>query len=333
MSGEMAVVVTTVNRPSAALRSLARGCDRLSYDLFIIGDAKTPLDFQCDGARYLDVETQKKTGFSFANLCPTHSYSRKNIGYLLAAKEGASIIIETDDDNEPMGSFWDARNRIVNAPMAECDGWLNVYRYFTPELIWPRGLALGAIHNHNSPYEELPVGQLDAPVQQGLVNGDPDVDAIYRLLFPGKVTRFLDRCVVLGKGTWCPFNSQNTTWWRDAFPLLYLPSSCSFRMTDIWRSLIAQRIMWENDWHLLFHSPNMNQNRNPHNVMKDFSDEVVGYLNNATITETLLKVDLRGGTEHISQDLTTCYVALIRLGLIGEEERDLLEAWLSDLAA
>jgi hypothetical protein len=28
-------------------------------------------------------------------------------------------------------------------------------------------------------------------------------------------------------------------------PLLYLPSHCCFRMTDIWRSFIAQRCLWE----------------------------------------------------------------------------------------
>ena len=55
------------------------------------------------------------------------------------------------------------------------------------------------------------------------------------------------------------------------YPLLYLPAYCSFRMTDIWRSFVAQRIAWENGWRLLFHGPTMEQERNVHDLMKDFA--------------------------------------------------------------
>ena len=38
-------------------------------------------------------------------------------------------------------------------------------------------------------------------------------------------------------------NSQNTLWFKKIFPLMYLPVTCSMRCTDIWRSLIALRIL------------------------------------------------------------------------------------------
>jgi hypothetical protein len=66
-----------------------------------------------------------------------------------------------------------------------------------------------------------------------------------------------NRRVALGAGAWSPFNSQNTAWYPKAYPLLYLPSYCSFRMTDIWRSFVAQRIAWENGWAVLFKSPDV----------------------------------------------------------------------------
>ena len=73
---------------------------------------------------------------------------------------------------------------------------------------------------------------------------------------------------------------------------MYLPAYCSFRMTDIWRSFIAQRIAWENDWYVLFHGPVMHQVRNAHNLLKDFEDEIAGYLNNARICHELESLDL-----------------------------------------
>ncbi|MHC4265647.1 MAG: STELLO glycosyltransferase family protein, partial [Planctomycetota bacterium] len=65
---------------------------------------------------------------------------------------------------------------------------------------------------------------------------NPDVDAVYRLTQRLPLTFRKDRRLALGNGSKCPFNSQNTTWFPDAYPLLYLPAYCSFRMTDIWRS-------------------------------------------------------------------------------------------------
>ena len=43
----------------------------------------------------------------------------------------------------------------------------------------------------------------------------------------------------LGKA-YSPFNSQNTIWFKEIFPLLYLPVSCSMRATDIIRGLVAR---------------------------------------------------------------------------------------------
>ena len=74
---------------------------------------------------------------------------------------------------------------------------------------------------------------------------------------------------------------------------MYLPSTCTFRMTDIWRSFIAQRILWENDSNLLFHSASAEQDRNEHNLLKDFKDEVPGYENNQLIIDILTNLKLK----------------------------------------
>src|SRR5258706_11646657 len=94
-----ALVVTSIQSPTPAVQHLARGCLEQNWQFYLIGDVKGPKEFKCDGVTFLDIGQQLETGFSFAGLCPTGHYSRKNIGYLAAIRDGANIIVETDDDN------------------------------------------------------------------------------------------------------------------------------------------------------------------------------------------------------------------------------------------
>jgi hypothetical protein len=276
MKENIAVVVTSIAKPNQALQALAQGCGDRGYQFIVIGDETSPPEFHLDGCQFYSLEEQYETGFKLARLCPTRHYARKNLGYLIARNNGASIIIETDDDNIPYKEFWNDRQRNQSASTVANSGWVNVYRYFSAANIWPRGLPLDRIKDKVPSFESLSVRVTDCPIQQGLANENPDVDAIYRLLLPLPQSFGSRRRVVLTGGSWCPFNSQNTTWWSDAFPLLYLPARCTFRMTDIWRSFIAQRIAWTNNWGILFHEPTVSQERNEHNLMRDFKDEMPG---------------------------------------------------------
>jgi len=325
-----AIVVTSIFEPSPALREIAEGAARAEYQLIVIGDVNSPPDFNLQRCDYYDLASQQKSGLRFAELCPTRHYARKNIGYLLAARGGAPFILETDDDNFPQPEFWRSRQLQNSAPVLRSAGWVNVYRYFTEANIWPRGLPLDAIH-HPSPVLSSTKEEVACPIQQGLADGNPDVDAIYRITLPLPQTFRRNISVALGADSWCPFNSQNTAWWPEAYPLLYLPAHCSFRVTDIWRSFVAQRIAWTNDWHILFHSPDVTQERNPHDLLRDFADEIPGYLQNRAICEALANLELQTGVAHIADNLRACYQALVRGGWLPDAELKLLEAWLEDL--
>ncbi len=331
MKDKIYVVVTSIAKPNRILRHLAQGCRENDYQFIVIGDEASPDEFHINGCDFYSLKRQKQTNLKFAQLCPTRHYARKNIGYLLTIRNGASTIIETDDDNIPYQQFWEQRQRIQNVPVLENGGWVNIYRYFTDQNIWPRGFPLKRVQQQVSPYESLNLMDIDCPIQQGLTDDNPDVDAVYRLVLPLPQTFRKERRVALTNGSWCPFNSQNTTWWPDAFELLYLPSYCSFRMTDIWRSFIAQRIAWLNGWAILFHEPTVRQERNVHNLLRDFSDEIPGYLNNSEICEALESLPLEAGVEKIGDNLKVCYEKLVSMSLIGGEELQLLDAWLEDI--
>jgi hypothetical protein len=331
MEPKTVLVVTSIASPNGALKELARGCRQYGVEFFVIGDESSPAHFELEGCRFYDLKEQVELGFTIAGQCPTRSYARKNIGYLLAMRAGASVLIETDDDNFPRAEFWAPRQRKQLARLMSDTGWVNIYRYFTDANIWPRGLPLESINSAIPQYDALEKKEVDCPIQQGLCDENPDVDAIYRLALPLPQSFRKDRRVVLGNNSWSPFNSQNTTWWSEAFPLLYLPAYCSIRMTDIWRGFVAQRIAWTNDWSVVFHEPTVWQERNEHNLLRDFEDEVPGYLNNKKICAALGSLALQPGLANLYDNLRLCYAELVRMKMIGEAELDLLEAWIADI--
>jgi hypothetical protein len=321
------LIVTTIFEPNQVLAQLAVTSSANSTQFIVVGDAKSPSSFSLPKCDYYDIRRQEQSGFSYAPLCPKNHYARKNIGYLVAISQGCDVIIETDDDNYPTPAFWAPRTMLVSTPVCDAPPWVNVYLYFTEHRIWPRGFPLTRIASTVPPIHTLPTRTAVCPIQQGLADLNPDVDAIYRLTGTLKVHFLKEPTVALGLGSWCPFNSQNTTWFSPAFPLLYLPSTCSFRMTDIMRSFVAQRVCWQAGWNVLFHGPTVYQERNPHNLLKDFSDELVGYLNVDEIQSALDDLCL---TTSIPDSMLRCYDTLHRLRIVDAAELRALEAWLID---
>lgn len=334
-----ACVVTTIFAPGPVLRALAAGCAANGWHFAVAGDAKSPHDFGLEGCDWWPLARQGASGFAYARLCPTGHYARKNVGYLAAVAAGAERIVETDDDNIPEPDFFAPLPEQTPARLATGKGWHNVYRHFLPPAgpgepppAWPRGLPLEMVGEPAGPLGPEP-HLVHAPIQQGLADDNPDVDAVFRLTRPLPL-RFAPDAgpVALGRGQWCPFNSQNTVFYRQAFPLLYLPAHCSFRMTDIWRGLVAQRIGWECGWQLLFRAPTVRQERNAHDLTRDFAEELPGYLHNARIAAALEALPLSGGADAIPDNLRACYRLLVEMELVGAGELVLLDAWLGDLA-
>ncbi len=322
------LIITSIASPNPVLKSYAELCRKNNVVYTVIGDTASPKSFKLAGCDFWSVERQLQMPEKIAKMLPTRHYSRKNLGYVIAKKNGAGLIVETDDDNFAMDNFFNFFPKQIRTNALENRGWHNVYHYFSKIHVWPRGYPLDDVRHSRLDYSSLKNRWVLAPIQQGLANDNPDVDAVYRLTGELPLTFDANKEIALGKNTWCPFNAQNTVWYAEAFPLLYLPSYCSFRMTDIWRSFVAQRIAWENRWHVLFYSPTVRQERNEHDLMKDFADEIPGYLNNRMIAQALQDTPLKKGESNLFENLIRCYQKLIDLHLIGTKELPLIEAWI-----
>ncbi|MEO6569659.1 MAG: STELLO glycosyltransferase family protein [Opitutaceae bacterium] len=330
------IVVTTIQPPTACMQTLAQRAREFGMKWLVIGDRKGPTEFSLSPAELVTIDQQRGLPFKLAKLLPEKHYARKNLGYLLAMSRGCERLYETDDDNAP-SEGWHGRERIIEAHRLEVTAgpsakWANVYQAFTSEHLWPRGLPLNEVRRKFADHFAIPQKpvRVPAPIQQGLANGSPDVDAVWRLVLDHDITFDEVPNLLLPKGVWCPFNSQNTWWWKEAFPLLYLPSYCSFRMTDIWRSFVAQRCLWELGYELEFHHADVHQLRNEHNLMHDFKDEVVGYLRNDEIRELLEGCSLKPGATHLKNNIYLCYQALALADVVAKTELDLVQAWLAD---
>lgn len=327
---QLASVLTTIQPPTDQVQRLLNRLAPLQAPLYVAGDSAGPFSYADAGCRFLPIETQRSSRWQLARILGERHYARKNIAFLEAIAEGADCVYETDDDTFP-NDAWGLRSPHIEAQQVVSGEWANVYGLFTDTLTWPRGLPLDALHD--------PVGrgertQVFAPVQQGLIDGNTDVDAIWRLIWTEDI-RFNAEAepVYLPKGVWCPFNSQSTWWWAAAFPLMYLPFHCSFRMTDIWRGYIAQACLWAMDAHLVFHPPDSYQVRNPHDLMVDFAKEVPGYLGNRKLIASLKGLALAPGVDAVGDNLVACYRALIADGFFPADELPLVQAFVADLKA
>ena len=317
------IVITTIHPKSDGITKFE---SRKDWNIVLIGDRKSPPITSSNNLRFLSIEEQLTLGYHYIRHCPYNHYSRKNIGYLFAAQHGAGVIYETDDDNLPYET-WGLPDFMCGAALKTSSRYVNIYRHFSDEHIWPRGFPLDEITTatdfsvHHQP--PVPIG-----IWQGLSDLSPDVDAIFRLTSNKPIKFFPSPPIALEKGHYSPSNSQNTFWHKRTFPCLYLPSTVSGRFTDILRGYVAQRLAWELDLRLGITGASVYQERNVHNLMSDFQDEVACYLHTKRIIDILDSLRL---SADLPAAMLTVYASLSQEGIVSPEELPLLEAWLHDM--
>ena len=323
------IIITSINEATKAVKSFA---NLPEWHTIVVGDRKSPLNWSCEGIDFISVSQQALLNFKLCQLLPFHHYSRKMVGYLAAIQRGATLIFDTDDDNIPKDKIVlpEVDNKALSIPKDL--GFINIYQWYTHQMIWPRGLPLRFVKQSTEWMSQIiPVpNNCQVKIWQGLADGDPDVDAIYRLTNNTPCYFHNRGNLVLDSKTITPFNSQATFFTKDSFPLLYLPSTVSFRFTDILRGIVAQPILWHKNWNLGFTNPIVFQERNEHDFMKDFEEEVPVFLQ---VEETLAVVEKAlNPSMGITEMLMAAYIALKDQGIVESGEIDLLNAWLEDLS-
>ena len=290
------LVITSINKPNKNIISCDLNCKKKNWSFVVIGDKKSPKRYDLKYGDFYSTRDQKNLKFNFSKICNFNSYARKNIGYLISIKNESDVIVETDDDNFPYQRFFSAKNKSHTAKLIKNKTkWINIYNLFYKKktFCWPRGIPLNEIHN-----DKIRLGKSKKSnffLQQGVCEGNPDVDAIYRLTNKKINIKFKDGVKINTNKSLVTTNSQNTIWFKEVFPLMYLPVTCTMRCTDIWRGLVTQKILHNDNQSILFFGTTMRQDRNDHDLMKDFADETPMYLLNSKINSILSQLKLPKG--------------------------------------
>ncbi len=317
------IVITSIFAPTQAVKDFAKLED---WQLIVVGDQKTPPGWKHPGVTYLSPSDQQKLDFHGIDQLPWKSYGRKNVGYLYAMLHGADIIADTDDDNIPYKDWAKSIKFEGNFTTLKSSGFINIYKYFTKKHVWPRGYPLNRVLEQEK-IKEMQKKQ-KVGVWQFLADEDPDVDAIYRLTNNTPIYFKKRPPLVLEKGTPSPFNSQNTFFSKEFFPLLYLPVFVTFRFTDILRGLIAQPLLWNEGARLGFGHATAIQKRNPHDYLKDFESEIPCYLYPEKVIEVVQSSIKAQAT--LKVNLLNAYKKLHAANIVPENEVTSVHAWLKN---
>lgn len=315
-----AIVITSINGLTPSIKKYLEFIECIKdWQFIIVGDKKTPHIESCGNLTFLSVQDQEKLGYPILKSLPYNSYCRKNIGYLFAIKNGAKIIYETDDDNYPYPNWcvptcFDTSIKSINSDFA------NICSVYTlgKDKIWPRGYPLELINKEpdlcTSPTE------LSPSIIQTLADDDPDVDAVYRLTNNKHIKFKKNHGCIVEPGTFTSINSQSTFWNKDVFSFMYFPISVSCRFADILRGYIAQKLLWDTGSVLGYYSPIVYQDRNPHNYMVDFEEELSMYKNIIPLVNILKNLN--------KPNIKDVYTELYKAQIVKHEDVCAVDLWL-----
>ena len=319
------VIITTINKPT---ETILKHIQNTEYDVIIVGDNKTPNDYKNLNCIYIDIPSQKKLFPELCELLPYNHYCRKNLGYLYAIKKGYKIIYETDDDNIPYDNF-DNILQYNNIQMIteQNNVWINIFKYFTNNAyIWPRGFPISLLKN--KPNYLIQDTDKIPSIINGLVNNDPDVDALFRIIcnHQSSIQWNKNECILINNINVCVFNTQNTFWLNpELFISLLIPCSVSFRYCDILRGIINNIILKKTNNYMMYSSPNVIQNRNEHDLMSDFKSEYEMYIHNEKILN-FIENDI-GNITSVKELLFLIYNNLLVNNVITQKDIDILNKW------
>lgn len=346
-----AIISTTIN----AMPNMRAWAEQMSEDdiMIIAGDLKSPHDqitrlaselaeeFGADIV-YLSPSDQRERDWSIVTTIDWNCIQRRNVALLEAIMHKPKFILTIDDDNYPnvvsaSGPSWidraeqqlfDGADRLYTST----SGWYNPGQMCSPTVIH-RGFPLSQRHSDPwieardiSPDEYVPVGVFAA-----MWFGDPDVDALERIVRNPEVYGVDALHKTLSVGTWAPFNSQATAYRTELAPLMFCPPGIG-RMDDIWASYVARSVMDHLGVHARYGWPTVRQTRNEHDLVKDLEAEIIGYRHTDELTATLRSIEYPASDRNVLDMLFIATSELSTLDFVPYAMSDAYEAWIIDLA-
>jgi hypothetical protein len=343
----IALITTTINVPTVLTQWVQTGMT--SDDIIIVaGDKKSPhsaileLLMQISettgvNTQYLTPEVQTARYPQLSTTIGWNCIQRRNIALLEAMKLHPKYVLTIDDDNAPtmalqveqLIEIMEGTPRTEAPVISTNTGWYNPGRQcLTDDMrtVTHRGFPLSL--RHKKPFHTYDVARPPIGVAAMLWTGEPDIDAVERIVNQPNVTR-ITGSVVLAPETWAPFNTQATMFRGDLAATMFMFPHVG-RYDDIWASYVFRKIA--DEYGAYYGRPAVHQDRNEHNLVKDLEDEIFGMKHNETIIKAIRESVMNVNTT-VLQDICSVYVNMMATTVLSLETTAAMSAWIDAVEA
>jgi len=280
------IITTTINPPTEALIKYTQLPE---WHVVVAGDLKTDhkLFENIPNLTYLPPKHQENKYPKLSKLIGWNCVQRRNFAALEALEQGADIIGIIDDDNIPFDDWGEdlCLTSKIKYNHYECnDVAFDPIGATNYKNLWHRGFPIDRVPYRD--YTNKSTKESDFDIQAIFWNGDPDVDAIGRMIFNPKC-EFDNSSFPLASNKISPFNSQATILKRKVF-LDYFLFPFVGRMDDIWASFYTLA----RGHKVVYTQPKVFSNRDlgtvgRFSVIEDMKKEYGGYENNTEILKQI----------------------------------------------
>ncbi|CAJ1939604.1 unnamed protein product [Cylindrotheca closterium] len=135
--------------------------------------------------------------------------------------------------------------------------------------------------------------------------------------------------VLVPKHVYSPYNAQASIHTKPALWATLLPTTVPGRVSDIWRSYFAQCIFADPNLRLVFAPPKIEQIRNDHNILGDFTAENDLYTKSGKLIDFLSSWDSEH--LHVPQRVEQLWIDLYERSYIELDGVLALQKWLEAL--
>ncbi len=280
------------------------------------------------GGIYLTPDAQKTSRVS--DIIGWRSIQRRNAALLAALRHtDADIIISVDDDNVPdKDGFIKEYDGILHTSFTLSGndaGWYNPGGNAIPSYR-QRGVPI-ALSPSSYQAHHLSDDMLVPAVAQSMVLGDPDCDALERIVNYPRVVQVIHKSIAIAPGVWAPFNSQATAWDRKYAWLAGVWPGVG-RFDDIFAAYVAQYLLWTEHRVIHFGHPLVRQYRNPHNYVRDVEGE---WPHLVQLPEFIRILEAYEPTGSLVEDYRQIAYRLHRGDVRPDLTWDFLRAWVKDI--
>lgn len=333
---KLCIVSTTINGEKGYLEFDRLAAESAFDPIFVIsGDKKSkPFDikkFRCP-VEYLDVASQGR--FHCSEAIGWNKIMRRNTALLRAIELNPDFILMVDDDNLPDQDYFKNWQKVVSQPctrLLENDTqsidsvWHNYLAYADAKIIiYPRGFPIRFRGNKEPDlkFKAVSIANEAIGLYQGVSLGDPDIDAMTRMVYPVELNTLSDKNYCL-RNVWSPYNTQNTIFTKEIFPLAFVWPFCG-RMDDIYSSFVWQQYLFNKSMYVHIGDSVNVQERGARDNLRDFSNEIEGYLHGDAVFDEIRKIDKTNPVEFI-KELTKIDHEVFK------RQREFLVSYLNDL--